>query len=395
MNRPRTLRILHLGNTNNIGYFNVKFLRQASVEADLVFDPTDHVSYQPAWVEPSCNVPWVRSYSSRLRHGLRLDGLRVPVPYGHRLAQAWDVATLVRHYDIVQAYNYDVILCLIQKTIPIVAYCVGGDLNVSARGSTWVGALLRAAYRRAAAVLYSNIDMRPAVDALGLPNARYIPLPVDTSLFCPSSPEEHRDYRRVLSVGDDFVCFSPTRHDWRVKGNDRLIQAWAQVVARCRGRGLGALLVLSEWGPDVEQSRKLVDDLGVTLTVRWVPLVNKRLLRDWYLAADVVADQFILKAFGLVTLEAMACGRPVVGGVDLGTAGEFYVDPPPVVSARSVREIAEALEHLLEDEAARKGRGQASRSWVAEYHGPDVVVREHLSVYAEILGNAGYGSGRP
>lgn len=381
-----SLRVLHLGNTNNIGYLNVKFLREAGICADVIVDRTDHVSYQPLWVEPEGEPLWVRYYSSRVRHGFQVGSVRVPFPYGHRLQQAADVARLARSYDLFQAYNYDAILCLVQRRTPTVAYCVGGDLNVSALSPTWVGTLLRIAYRRAAVVVYSNIDMVSAVDTLGLPHARYMPLPVDTGRFRPPCPDERRSIRNKLVAGADFVCFSPTRQDWEVKGNNRLISAWADLVRRSRAQSEKPLLVLSEWGRDLVRSRGLVQDLDLGEEVRWAPLMNKARLRDWYWAADVVADQFNLKAFGLVALEAMACGRPVVSSADLRTAGSFYCEAPPFLSAHSPAEIAKTLVAAMDDSAGRVAWGKESRDWVETYHRPEVIVREHLAVYRSVLG---------
>jgi len=381
---PKALRVLHLGNTNNIGLLNVRILRAGGVHADLLVDPTDHVSYQPRWAEPEAEPPWVRYYSNRFRHGFAVGQRRIPFPYVHRVQQALDVVRLRRDYSLLQAYNYDPILCLPQHRPPMVAYCVGGDLNVTALERTWVGSLLRLAYRRASLVLYSNINMRAAVAALGLSHARYMPLPVDTERFRPPSPQEAMFARTQLVSGADFVCFSPTRHDWNVKGNDLLIHAWARAIRSSSVRGTAPLLVLCEWGTDAGRSKRLVNGLGLTSHVRWITLLDKGQLRHWYWAADVVIDQFKMGAFGMATLEAMSCGRPVVCHVDRELATSFYPTPPPTIGGPTPEDIAAALE-LLRDPRRAASVGEQGRRWVELYHGPGAIFREHMAAYESVL----------
>jgi len=381
----RAWRVLHLGNTNNIGFLNAKFMRAVGIQADLLTDQTDHITYQPLWSEPEGEPLWARYYSSKIRHCFCLGRWRIPFPFAHRFHQIVDIVRQGRDYDILQAYNYDIILCLAQSKRLVVAYCVGGDLNISALSRNWVGRLLRIAYQKADIILYSNIDMVSAVNALGLKHARYIPLPVDTEKFRSPSQQEYKDLQTKLMPGVDFVCFSPTRHDWEVKGSDSLIAAWADIVRWARGWGGSLCLVMCEWGKDLKRSQLLVKELGLEEWVCWVPLMDKMSLRDWYMIADVVADQFRLKAFGLVALEAMACGKPVVASVDREMAESFYSKPPPIFTARTADEIAEVVQTLAENTFLRRSVGEQSRRWIEEHHAPQVIVREHMAVYSSLL----------
>ena len=69
-------------------------------------------------------------------------------------------------------------------------------------------------------------------------------------------------------------------------------------------------------GPDgpaeLAKVEALIDDLGVRDRVRFVPPQPHHLLSTWYRAADVVLVPSRSESFGLVALEAAACGRPVV-----------------------------------------------------------------------------------
>ncbi|MDQ3305222.1 MAG: glycosyltransferase [Actinomycetota bacterium] len=110
---------------------------------------------------------------------------------------------------------------------------------------------------------------------------------------------------------------------------------------------------------------QLVGDLGVAGQVRFVEPQPHHLLSTWYRAADVVLVPSRSESFGLVALEAAACGRPVVaaavGGlrtvVDHGRSG-FLVEE------RHPRAYAERVAEILDDQAlaARLGAGAAVRA---------------------------------
>jgi D-inositol-3-phosphate glycosyltransferase len=101
-----------------------------------------------------------------------------------------------------------------------------------------------------------------------------------------------------------------------------------------------------------ERLRRLVDDLSVAGQVTMVAPQPHELLSSYYRAADVCLVPSRSESFGLVALEAGACGTPVVasavGGlstlVDDGRTG-FLVDPsdPAAVAACVRRVVAEPL----------------------------------------------------
>ena len=95
------------------------------------------------------------------------------------------------------------------------------------------------------------------------------------------------------------------------------------------------------------RARQLVDELGVTSQVRFVPPQPHHILSSYYRAADVVIVPSRSESFGLVALEAAACGIPVVasavGGlqslVDHGVTGHLVPRRDPVLFAESIRRI--------------------------------------------------------
>lgn len=120
-------------------------------------------------------------------------------------------------------------------------------------------------------------------------------------------------------------------------------------------------------GPaELARVRDLADDLGVGRQVRFVEPQPHHLLSTWYRAADVVLVPSRSESFGLVALEAAACGRPVVaasvGGlrtiVDHGGTGFLVEGRRPGDYAARVAEIL-GDDHLARS-LARQARGRAT-----------------------------------
>src|SRR5439155_941818 len=100
-----------------------------------------------------------------------------------------------------------------------------------------------------------------------------------------------------------------------IKGLETLLDA----VARLRAHGSGARLVIVGGEADEPVDgheaaiRQRVDGLGLRDAVRFVGAQPQEALRDYYVAADVTVLPSYYESFGMVALEAMACGSPVIG----------------------------------------------------------------------------------
>jgi D-inositol-3-phosphate glycosyltransferase len=121
----------------------------------------------------------------------------------------------------------------------------------------------------------------------------------------------------------------------------------------------------SQGDGEVARIRSLARDLGVLDQVHLVPPQPHHLLSTYYRAADVVVVPSRSESFGLVALEAAACGVPVVasavGGlltlIDHGRTGFLVPERDPVEFARDIARLLE--EPLL---AAQMGEAAAQRA---------------------------------
>lgn len=176
-----------------------------------------------------------------------------------------------------------------------------------------------------------------------------IPPGVDHTVFTPGRASR---VRRHWRVGDDPVLLVVGRIQ-PLKGFDLAIRTLA---ALDHPR---AHLVLvggpsgDEGEAELRRLRALVDDLGLAERVRFEPPRAHAALAAYYRAADVVLVPSRTESFGLVALEAAACGTPVVaaavGGlraiVEHGASGYIVDDRDPEAFAAYVRAVIEDRGH--------------------------------------------------
>jgi D-inositol-3-phosphate glycosyltransferase len=167
------------------------------------------------------------------------------------------------------------------------------------------------------------------------------------------------------------------------------IRTLAEAVAREPDRCLVLAIVGgpsgSSHGEEVARLLDLASALGVADRVMLFPPQPQPRLADFYAAADVVLVPSRSESFGLVALEAQACGRPVVasavGGlrfvVDDGRSG-FLVD------GHDPADHADRLLEVLRDPDRARRMGEEGARLALRFTW-DATAAELLSVYRELL----------
>jgi D-inositol-3-phosphate glycosyltransferase len=168
---------------------------------------------------------------------------------------------------------------------------------------------------------------------------------VDLSVFRPSSPVA--TVRRRLGLPPDAAVLVFAGRIQPLKGPDVVLRAAASLLRLCPWLAdrLVVVIVGGPSGSEVGAPGRLAglaEGLGISDRVRLEPPCPQRELADWYRAADVVLVPSHSESFGLVALEAQACGTPVVaagvGGLRTavrdGYSGVLVDGHDPVVWAR-------------------------------------------------------------
>ena len=211
---------------------------------------------------------------------------------------------------------------------------------------------------------YESEELREHYDARP-EQITIVPPGVDLSTFHPCQQEESRA-RHQVDPGAQIIVFVGRLQP--LKAPDVLIEAVAEMIRRRPSRRdqLRMIIIGSPSGPETDFSDSLAEsihahDLSDVIILR--PHSPRDELFRWYCLADVVAVPSYNESFGLVALEAQACGRPVVA-TDVGGLRSAVEDGSTglLVRGHDPTAWADALESVLDEPglANRLGR-QAAR----------------------------------
>jgi D-inositol-3-phosphate glycosyltransferase len=199
---------------------------------------------------------------------------------------------------------------------------------------------------------------------------RIVPPGVDLHTFHPCDQPQNR---AQLGVDPEKQIILFVGRIQPLKAPDVLIRAVAELAGRDPGRRgqLRLIVVGSPSGPDSEWSATLAPlsrDLGVDDLIVFRPHSPRAELFRWYCVADVVGVPSYNESFGLVALEAQACGRPVVA-TDVGGLRHTVRDQVTglLVPGQDVEAWAAALGTLLDDETERHRMGARAAAHASSF----------------------------
>jgi glycosyltransferase involved in cell wall biosynthesis len=222
--------------------------------------------------------------------------------------------------------------------------------------------------RAARAVLAANSGEAADLAKLGVPRRqiKVIPCGVDTDRFAPEGPAAARDSRpRLLTVGDPV----------RTPALDTLVHALTRVP--------DAELIVAGGPP--RGLAKLTGTLNIDHRVRLIGEVAEQDLPSLLRSADLYVNTAEYEPTGMISLDAMACGTPVITPVRDGTdaVADAVVDgtngilvPPgrPALLAHRIRQLLAQPMMLEAYGVAATDRARSRYSW-------DRIARETLAVY--------------
>ena len=238
---------------------------------------------------------------------------------------------------------------------------VGWSMVPVARG------ILRRIGDDADVITYVSDYTRRRFSAAFGPRARleYLPPGVDTDRFAPD-PRARERIRERHALGDrpTIVCLSRLVPR---KGQDVLIEAMSSIVQAVPD----AVLLIVGGGPYGKRLHEMAAASPARASIMFTGTVVAEEIPAYHNAADVFAmpartrgGGLDVEGFGIVYLEASACGVPVVAGRS-GGAPETVVDGSTgyVVDGRSAPDVGDAVVDILTDPVRRAQMGTAGREW--------------------------------
>ena len=209
---------------------------------------------------------------------------------------------------------------------------------------------------------------------------RVVPGGVDIQQFQPS-PDRHAARQRLGWPTDRKIVFCVRRLVKRM-GLENLLEAFAETSKSHSD----ALLVIGGRGPLAEELRARAATLQLGDRVYFAGFLADADLPHAYSAADFsIVPSVALEGFGLITVESMACGTPVLvtpsGGLPETVRG---LDPSLILRDSSVGALVEGLQRGFSGTPALPSR-ERCRGYAAETFAWPVIAKSILGVYEEAI----------
>jgi glycosyltransferase involved in cell wall biosynthesis len=195
---------------------------------------------------------------------------------------------------------------------------------------------------------------------------------VDTSKFNPNNKPIFRDKFKsqyvILFVGALV----------KTKNVDKLIRVFNYVQKR-----IDTSLVIVGEGPEKSNSMKIVKELNLTNKVFFEGFVKDEDLPYYYSSCDIFASCSIIEGFGLIFLEAMASGKPVVA-FNIASIPEVVGNGGIIIKNFDLKEMAEKIIELLSNKEVYEEYSRKARE-IAIKHDWNIIARKYLNFFEKSL----------
>ena len=262
-------------------------------------------------------------------------------------------------------------------------------------------------------------------DGLSGKNIEVLPVGCDTDAFTPRDPGDPKvaTVRETLGIAPDQIMILTIGGDATSKGAQEVMQALAMIDTKAPDWKY----VCKVWPQPRTEQQNLIDlqlatQLGIEKNVAYTTNVISRNFMPYLIAAcDIYAAPSRLEGFGMIQVEANACGKPVIGIKAMGmldtmvqgqtaclagiaqeiklretivgdesgyeTSHRVIFKSPRTVDYRaSVYDIADYLLELMKDAELRKKMGQSGRKRAVENFDYRVVATRFVKIIQDKLG---------
>jgi glycosyltransferase involved in cell wall biosynthesis len=180
----------------------------------------------------------------------------------------------------------------------------------------------------------------------------------------------------------DFVAFNHSRQLWSInrypeltdfdefggiKRNDKVLQAFSMFIKKTKFES--PLLVLFEYGNDIDDTKALVKTLEIENYVKWMPITNRKNIMYGLAKASLATNAFRenMSDIGGVCYESFACGVPVINNcVDVINDPRHKFFNSPMIHALSEDDILNIFIDYESDKKKYIKIGEISKKWFDE-----------------------------
>ncbi len=370
------------------------------VEVDI-FTRRDHLDL-PAFVELS---PGVNVHHLDAGHDLHWTKEQVPAHFNELTAEFKKALSTDQSYDLIHSHYWlsgkvampvakELKLPLVH-TMHTMARVKNLNLAEGERPEPMIRVQGETQIVAAASALTANTDAEAAslvslYDAC--PDTVHLVTPgVDLYNFTPGAGRAAA--RKVIGIEADTHVITFVGRIQPHKGPEIFIRAIAEMIShsphlrpKLRVFIIGGASGIN--GSEVERLKELVNWLNIADVISFLPPVPRTELPNWYRAADLVCVPSYSESFGLVALEAQACGTPVVatavGGLRTAVADGIS---GVLVDGHDPRAWSSVLARLLQEPQRRVLLSMGAIEH-ASHFGWDATARGTLDIYDQVITDA-------
>ena len=360
------------------------FTRKASAEQSRIVEHGPRCRTIRLTAGPEAFVPrdeiygYASTFVEELLKFQKESGINYSLVHTNYWISAWVGMEWKQRQSLPQVHTYHSLGAVKYKSIPTIPMIASTRLGVEK-------SVLETAERIVATSPQEQEHMRSLVSQKG--NIDIIPCGTDIHRFGSLTKEAARAAIGVES--DALVVFYVGRFDPR-KGIETLVRAVGQ--SQLRGNEKLKLIIGGGSRPGqsdgIERDRieKIVGELGMSEMTLFPGRIGDDMLPAYYAAADVCVVPSHYEPFGLVAIEAMASGTPVVAS-DVGGL-QFTVVPEQtglLAAPKDVDAFAVAIDRILSNPEWRNQLGQQARIRVEEKFSWDGVAHQLSDLYTKLL----------
>ncbi len=322
----------------------------------LPFDPEDRLmSYR-----------WVMKQLDKLRSE-HYDIIHIQTPFvahylGTKLSRLLGIRCVETYHTFFEEYLYHYVPLVPKKIMRFIAKRFSRHQGNSLDGM----------------VVPSNPMLQVLKDYGIVTRAEVIPTGIEPASFVAGDRVAFRDRYKIAQDRPMLLFVGRVAHEKNIGFLLKVLDRVSREIANI-------LLVIAGEGPARESLEREVQELGLGENTLFIGYLDRHTeLNDCYRAADIFVFSSRTETQGLVLLEAMAQGVPVVSTAELGTRDVLQDGVGVWIAQENVTDFAGKIIKMSQDTGVRKSLGNAGHDYALEWSASKQA-RRMLSFYQSIL----------
>jgi len=323
----------------------------------VIFDPEDRLMHTGP----------IRKLTASLK-SREFDIIHIQTPFvahylGLHLSRELDVACIETYHTFFEEYLYNYVPLLPKNWLRALAR------KISVRQCNSVDH-----------VVVPSTAMQEVLEDYGVTtDTSILPTGIEAESFKPGDGARFRHKYNIAADRPVLLNVSRIAHEKNIDFLIRMLtHVWQEIP--------DALLIIAGDGPAKRHLQRLARSLGLDNNILFIGYLDRNTeLKDCYCSADIFVFSSRTETQGLVLLEAMALGNPVISTAVMGTKDILQADAGALIAGEDEVKFACKVTRLLANDLQRKSLGEQARNYTRQWSA-DIMADRLLNLYYNIIG---------